>query len=200
MVKDNKETIKKIFNNNKGFAKTKDMVSAGIHTRQIKQFRDSGWIIRIRRGLYRLASYQVSNQSFVDAATLIPKGVICLTSALSYYDLTTFIPSVISIAIPRDTRRPSVEYPPIDFYYFSKNQFTLGKTEIRIDNHIVRIYDKEKTICDCFRYRNKIGIDIVKEALSEYLKRNDRNLQKLLKYAEVCRTKPIIETWLQAMV
>lgn len=195
------EKIYKIFSTRNGFARTKDILAAGIHRRDIRRMRDEGKIIRIKRGFYRLTEIPlVSNQGFIDLARAVPKGVICLLSALSYHELTTFNPSIISMAICRGSREPKIEYPPVGFYHFSKKQFEAGINEIKISGHKIRIYCPEKTICDCFRYRNKLGLDMAKEGLSEYLKRTDRNLEKLLEYAEICRIKPLLETWLNAMI
>lgn len=193
--------IIKIFEAHNGYARTKDILAEGVHTRDIKVIMDRGIIVKVKNGLYKLAkSLVVSNQSFIEVALSAPEGVICLLSALSYYELTTFNPQVISMAIYRKSWRPKIEYPPVEFYYFSKRQFEAGIDEIRIKGHKIRIYSPEKTICDCFRYRNKLGLDVAKEGLSEYLKRKDRNLEKLLEYAEVCRVKPLLQTWLNALV
>src|SRR3989339_606259 len=195
------EGIYKVFNTHKGFARTKDILVSGIHRREIKRVRDEGVAVPIKRGLYRLSEIPlISNQGFIDLARAVPEGVICLLSALSYYDLTTFNPSVISMAICRSTRKPKIEYPPVEFYYFSRKQFEAGIDRIKINSSTIRIYCMEKTICDCFRYRNKLGLDIAKESLSGYLKRKDRNLEKLLEYAEICRVKPLMQTWLNAMI
>ncbi len=195
------ERIHKVFKKHKGFARTKDILAAGIHSRDIKGVRDAGQITRVKRGLYRLTNIPlISNQGFIDLARAIPGGIICLLSALSYYELTTFNPSVISMAICRGSREPKIEYPPVEFYHFSKKQFEAGINKIKIKGHEIRIYNPEKTICDCFRYRNKLGLDIAKEGLSEYLKRKDRDLEKLLDYAEICRIKPLLQTWLNAMI
>ena len=195
------EKIYKVFREYNGFVRTRDILAAGIHRRDIKRIRDEGRIIRVKRGLYRLSDVPViSNQGFIDLACAVPEGVICLLSALSYYELTTFNPSIISMALCRGTRRPKIEYPPVEFYYFSTKQFEAGIDEIEINGHKIRIYSPEKTICDCFRYRNKLGLDVAKEGLSEYLKRKDRNLEKLLEYAEICRVKRLLETWLNALI
>lgn len=195
------EKIYKVFKTHNGFARTKDILAAGIHTRNIKRAREKGQVIQVKRGLYRLAAIPlISNQGFVDLARAVPGGVICLLSALSYYELTTFNPSVISMAICRGSRRPKIEYPPVEFYHFSKKQFEAGINKTKIKGHEIQIYNPEKTICDCFRYRNKLGLDIAKEGLSEYLKRKDRDLEKLLEYAEICRIKPLLQTWLNAMI
>ncbi|MEW6456929.1 MAG: type IV toxin-antitoxin system AbiEi family antitoxin domain-containing protein [Acidobacteriota bacterium] len=193
--------ISKIFRAHNGFARTKDILEGGIHPRDIRRMADEGRIIRVKRGLYRLIEVPlISNQGFVDLSRADPEGVICLLSALSYFELTTFNPSVISMAIPRGSRQPKIQYPPVEFYYFSPKQFEAGIEEIKMETFKVRIYCPEKTICDCFRYRNKLGLDVAKEGLSEYLKRKDRNLEKLLEYAEICRVKPLIQTWLNAMI
>lgn len=195
------EKIYKVFRKYDGFARTRDILSAGVHRRDIKRIREEGRIIRVKRGLYRLSEIPViSNQGFIDLACAVPEGVICLLSALSYYELTTFNPSIISMALCRGTRRPKIEYPPVEFYYFSKKQFEAGIDEIEIKGHKVRIYSPEKTICDCFRYRNKLGLDVAKEGLSEYLKLRNRNLEKLFEYAEICRVKRLLETWINAMI
>jgi len=200
-MKKKDERIYKVFKKHRGFARTKDILAAGIHTRNIKRARERGQLIQVKRGLYRLAEIPlISNQGFVDLARAIPEGVICLLSALSYYELTTFNPSVIAMAICRGSREPKINYPPVEFYHFSKKQFETGINKIEIKGHEIRIYNREKTICDCFRYRNKLGLDIAKEGLSEYLKRKDRSLEKLLEYAEICRIKPLLQTWLNAMI
>jgi len=200
-MKKKEEKIYKVFKAHEGFARTKDILMTGIHHREIKRVRDEGQIIRVKRGLYRLAEIPlISNQGFIDLARAVPGGVICLLSALSYYELTTFSSTIISMAICRGSRRPKIDYPPAEFYHFSKKQFEAGISEIKIKSHKIRIYNPEKTICDCFRYRNKLGLDIAKEGLSEYLKRKDRNLERLLKYAEVCRIKSLLQTWLNAMI
>ncbi|TKJ46342.1 Abortive infection protein AbiEi [Candidatus Aerophobetes bacterium Ae_b3a] len=195
------EKIYRIFSTRNGFARTKDILAAGIHRRDIRRMREGGKIIRVKRGFYRLTEIPlISNQGFIDIACAVPKGVICLLSALSYHELTTLNPSIISMAICRGSREPKIEYPPVEFYHFSKKQFEAGINEIKIKGHKIRIYCPEKTVCDCFRYRNKLGLDMAKEGLSEYLKRKDRNLEKLLEYAEICRIKPLLETWLNAMI
>lgn len=193
--------IIKIFKTHNGYARSKDILAEGIHPRDIKSILDKGIVIKVKNGLYRLSDTPViSNQSFIDLACAVPEGVICLLSALSYYEMTTFNPSIISMAIHRKSWRPKIEYPPVEFYYFSKKQFEAGIDKINIRGYKVSIYCREKTICDCFRYRNKLGIDIAKEGLSEYLRRKDRNLERLLKYAEICRVKKLMEIWINAMI
>jgi len=195
------EKIIKILKANKGYAGTNDIISCGIHQRDIKKILEKGTIIKVKKGLYRLTDTPIiSNQNFIDVARVVPEGVICLLSALSYHELTTFNPSVISVAIHRKSWKPKIKYPQIEFYYFSPKQFSSGVSIVKINSSKIKIYDKEKTICDCFRYRNKIGIDTIKEGLKEYLKLKDRNLEKLMEYADICRVKPIVTMWLNALI
>ncbi|MDO9581394.1 MAG: type IV toxin-antitoxin system AbiEi family antitoxin domain-containing protein [Bacteroidales bacterium] len=201
MIDKKHKKIIKTFRMHNGYARSKDILAEGIHPRDIKSILGKGIIIKVKNGLYRLSDTPVvSNQSFIDLACAVPEGVICLLSALSYYELTTFNPSVISMAIYRKSWRPKVEYPPVEFYYFSKKQFEAGIDRIKIKDHKINIYCREKTICDCFKYRNKLGLDIAKEGLSEYLKLKDRNLERLFEYAEICRVKKLMEIWINAMI
>ncbi len=190
-----------IFKSHNGYARSKDILANGFHSRKIKEMVEGGNIVKVKNGLYKLAQIpSTSNQSFIDVSKAVPESVVCLLSALSYYELTTFNPSMISVAIYRKSWRPKLAYPPVEFYYFSQKQFQSGIVEIKIKDNPVRIYCMEKTICDCFRYRNKLGVDIAKEGLSEYLKQKNRNIEKLLKYAQICRIKPLIQTWLDAIL
>ena len=136
----------------------------------------------------------------MDVFKIVPSGVLCLTSALAYYEFTTYNPWQYEIAIERTKKISLPDYPPIKLVYFSSKQLELGIIEVDIDGHTIRIYDMEKTICDCVRYRNKIGIDIVKEGIKEYLKRKDKDLNKLMKYAEVCRVQKTIKEYLEVLI
>jgi predicted transcriptional regulator of viral defense system len=195
------EKIFNFFLERKGIASVSELKNRGVHYRDIKALLEKGPLIKIKSGRYRYVDATVSsNQGFVDIAFSVPGGVICLLSALSYYELTTFNPSTISVAIPRNTWKPKIEYPPVEFFYFSKEQFRTGIDEVKIGDVNVRIYCPEKTICDCFRYRNKLGLDVAREGLLEYLKKKDRSLEKLLKYSEICRLKSVMQTWLNAVI
>lgn len=177
------------------------MLKEGISTRRIKEMKDSGELVAIKRGLYRVGERMVpEHQDFVDMAQGVPGGIICLTSALAYHDLTTFNPSFVSVAIRKGSRVPVVYYPPAKFFIFNQAAFESGVETARVGDFVFKIYNKEKTICDCIHYRNKIGFDLVKEGLREYLKLKDRDLGKLSHYAEACRVKTVVNTWLDILV
>jgi predicted transcriptional regulator of viral defense system len=196
------EEIKKIFRNNKGFSRTKDIIDAGIHTSYLYQLTDDNVIRKIKRGLYYWNDYKIDVQEeLVEVAKIIPKGVICLLSALSYYEMTTYNPWEYYIAIHRDDFKPSIpDYPPIKVFYFAEKQYRTGIKEISIQGNIVKIYDLEKTICDCIRYRNKIGIDIVKEALNEYIKKKEKNINKLIEYAKITGVYSITKKYFEVLL
>jgi len=200
-VRRNNKTLSTIIQEKNGYIRTKDLQKKGFHHREIKLMVEEGTLLKLKSGLYRQSDIPlIANQNFIDISIAVPKGVICLLSALSFYGLTTFNPTYISIALVRNTWKPEIKYPPVEFNFFKEKQFNIGIDEIKIGKHKVRIFSLEKTACDCFRLRNKIGVDITKEGITEYLKRKDRDIEKLLKYAEVCRVKNTIETWLNIMI
>jgi predicted transcriptional regulator of viral defense system len=196
-----KEQIKDISFHNKGYVSTKEVEDKGINRYYINQLEKLGLLLKVKTGLYKWGNYDFQyNFELVDVFKIVPKGVLCLTSALAYYDLTTYNPWQYEIAIERTKRVTIPDYPPIKLMYFSNKQLELGIVETAIDGHTVRLYNIEKTICDCVRYRNKIGIVIVKEGINEYLKRKDKDLHKLMKYAEVCRVQKILKEYLEVLV
>ena len=202
MNKDKYNQIKKIFEENGGYARTQDVIDAGIHTSYLYQLLEDGVVSKLKRGLYHWDDNNVSvNEELISVSKIVPKGIFCLLSALSYYEITTVNPWQYYIAIFRNDRKPVLpDHPPINIFYFSKEQYEIGLKEIEIDNHKIKIYDIEKTICDCLRYRNEIGMDVVKEALNEYVKRKDRNIDKLLRYAKVTGIYNLLYKYLEVLL
>ncbi len=179
----------------------KALRSEGFQTREISDMVKKGSIERVKPGLYRLAVSQKSGEhaGLVDVCRAMPGGVICLLSALDFYGLTTFNPSEVYVAIPHDTKPPKLFYPPIKTFFFRERFYTPGIESIRIPAGEIRIYGKEKTICDMFRYRHKLGEDLAMEALKQYLKQKDANKVRLLKYATICQAKTVMMPYLKAL-
>ena len=199
----NKQIIQKvdeIFIKNNGFATTKQLMQEGILKPYIYELYNQGILERLSRGLYKLTSYEYAPSEIVEVIKIIPRGVICLASALSFYNLTTYNPSYYQVAIKRDSKVTLPEYPPIKLVWFSDKFFEEGIEEIETDSGFIRIYNREKTICDCIRYRNKIGNDIVFEAIREYMRGKEKNINKLIKYAEICRVKNIIKNYIEVLL
>lgn len=184
-----------------GVIRTAKAIQAGIHPRTLYQLRDRGLLEHLSRGVYRLTEQEaMSEPDLVIVATRIPKAVICLVSALSFHDLTTQIPHTVSIALPRGSETPRLEYPPISVHRFSKEGLLAGVTEHLIDNVPVRIYSPEKTLADCFKFRNKIGMDVMLEALRFYKVRKNFKLEEILEYAKICRVEKLMRPYLEMSI
>ena len=137
----------------------------------------------------------------VEVSKLVPKGVICLLSALSYYELTTYNPWEYQIAIHRGSKKPKLpDYPPIKIIYLADAQYSIGIDEVDINGSVVRIYDREKTICDMVRYREKLGMDLMKEGLRNYLKSSNKNITKLVSYADKLRIQTVFQKYLEVLI
>jgi len=161
--------------------------------------RDASVLERLGRGLYRLMEMPaLGNPDLVSVALQAPGGVICLISALSYYELTTQIPHEVHLAIPRGMEPPRIKHPPTRIFTFSKPGFEEGVEIKKLDGVSVRIYVPEKTLADCFKYRNKIGLDVAVEALKLYRERRSLKVDDIMRYARVCRVERIIRPYLEA--
>ncbi|MDT3694813.1 MAG: hypothetical protein ROY99_00390 [Ignavibacterium sp.] len=196
------EEIIKIFEKNKGYARMVELKKANIHTRRIANAVELGVIEKIKPGLYKLKDYPWDEHgSFAEVNHAYMKAVICLTSAAEYYELTTFNPLYISVAVPHNTPKFNLDYPPIKVYYFADSYYSPGIETLKTKSGIVKIYNKEKTIGDLFRYMKKIGEDIAVESLKTYLQnRKERNIPKLIEYAEICGVKKKIEPMVKAIL
>ena len=159
-----------------------------------------GVIEREGRGLYRVAGTEVSEHySFIQAAKRVPKGVICLLSALRFHELTTQKPFEIWLALERGTRRPTIDTPPLRIHFFSGEAFTAGLEMHNLDGVPVRVYCPAKTVADCFKYRNKIGIDVAREALRDTLRQRKARVDEIWRYAEICRVARVIYPYLESL-
>lgn len=196
------EKIIKIFKKNNGYARMKELRSSGIQTRDIAKAIEIGLIEKIKPGLYKLVNYERDeHEGFVEVCHANRRAVICMLSAASYYELTTFNPSEIYVAVPNNTDKFVLIYPPIKVYYFADSYYSPGIETLKTKSGIVRIYNREKTIGDLFRYMKKIGEDIAVESLKTYLQnRKERNIPKLIEYAEICGVKKKIEPLIKAIL
>lgn len=172
----------------------------GIGRKALYAMRDAGVIETVSRGTYRLASLDpLANPDLVAVGTRIPQGVLCLISALSFHELTTQVPHAIDVALPRGARKPRLDYPPTRFFWFSGPAFSEGIATHTLDGVAVRVYDPEKTLVDCFRYRNQLGMDVVLEALRLWRERRRKKLDVLLKYARMRHVERAMRPYLEAM-
>ncbi|OGN83057.1 MAG: hypothetical protein A2082_06745 [Chloroflexi bacterium GWC2_70_10] len=184
-----------------GWLRQREALDLGVHPRWLSRLVEEGVIERVSKGLYRLPrAPETTYESFVDASRAVPGGVVCLLSALAYYELTTSNPSEIYLAIPRATWAPKVDYPPIRFFRFSPRMMDFGVETVRTRRGSFSIYDREKTICDSLRHRSIVGQDVVIEALRAYLRSpRIRNIDRLIKTARRCRVEKRIRPYLEAL-
>lgn len=184
-----------------GTIRTAEALKAGIHPRTLYRLRDEGVLELVSRGVFRLADAPpLSNPDLVTIALRVPQAVICLVSALAFHELTTQIPRAVAIALGKGAESPRIDHPPISVHRFSGRSLSVGIETHRIDGIVVRIYGPEKTLADCFKFRNKLGMDVVLEALKLYKIRQGFKLEELLKYARVCRVESVMRPYLETLL
>jgi len=196
-----KERPEEIFRKHGGQLRMSEAVRYGITRYMLYSLRDRGIIERISRGIYRLVELPpISNPDLVTVGLRFPNSVVCLVSALAFHDITTQIPHAVSVAFPKDSRVPSLDYPPIQVHKFSEEAYKSGIEEHLIDGVPIKVYNPEKTLADCFKFRNKIGMDVALEALKLYKKRRKFNPGELLEYARICRVENVMRPYLEALI
>ncbi|MBF5059160.1 type IV toxin-antitoxin system AbiEi family antitoxin domain-containing protein [Candidatus Neptunochlamydia vexilliferae] len=200
MKKKSKRALaKEIFRKAGGILRMSEALKLGIHRRELYSLRDSGELEVISRGLYRLTEIPLpSLPDFIPIAKKVPSGVICLISALSFHEITTQIPHFVYVALPRSAHKPAISYPLMRYFWYTEKLLMTGVEKHMVDGCTIKIFDIEKTLIDCLKFRNKIGADVVYEALKMYWERKGANLDKLFKYAKLFRMenvlRPIMET------
>ena len=190
-----------IFREHGGQLRMSEALACGLTRYTLYALRDRGVIEQITRGIYRLRELPpLANPDLVTVSLRFPKAVVCLVSALACHGITTRIPREVSVAVPKDSRAPALKYPPIKVHKFCHEAYGLGIEEHLLDGARVKIYNPAKTLADCFKFRNKIGMDVVLEALKLQQARNGLNLGELLEYARICRVENVMRPYLEALL
>jgi predicted transcriptional regulator of viral defense system len=190
----------KIFQKHNGVMKSSQLFKLGVQPRILYAMRDNGLIVQEGRGLYRLANEQVwSDPDLAVVSLLIPKGVVCLISALYFHQITTQIPHEVYIALPKDSEKPRIKYPPTRFFWISPAPFRAGVENHKVDSVDVRVYGVAKTIADCFKFRNSIGVDVALEALREGLRQKKATFNEIQRFAQIDRVEKIMQPYLEAL-
>lgn len=189
-----------VFRKHGGILRTNQILREGIHPDTLYTMRDSGSLVTVSRGVYRLSdSSPLSNPDLVIVSIRVPAGVICLISSLSFHDLTTQIPHEVHVALPKGAEEPRLDHPPFRTYRFSAETFTEGVETHELDGTTVQIYNPEKTLADCFKFRNRIGLDTAIEALRLYRDLGDVKVNDIMHYSSICRVEKIIKPYLEAI-
>ena len=185
----------------KGLVRMSDIRNAGIGPETVARLVREGVVARVARGLYQIADAMPDPQrSLAEASARVPRGVICLTSALQFHELTLQMPTAVWIAIDRTGWKPKVDYPPVRFVRFSGHALAGGVKRHLIEGVEVPIFEPAKSIVDCFRYRNKIGLDIALEGLREGLRSRRVTPDKLWEFARTARVWSVMRPYVEAMV
>ena len=185
---DKKTLSKQVIIEKGGIAKTSDFVAAGIPAVDVVNLCNTGYLERIRHGYYQLADWDTSSEEQLIAA-LIPKAIICVESALFHYGYSDFAPRKWSIAVPRSMSRTKLDIDALELqtYYVQSEIYELGRVTDDFSGVKLSIYDRERTICDCFKYRSRLDHEIFSKALNAYAKDEKKNLQNLSIYAKKLR-------------
>ena len=183
-----KTVIKQVLIEKGGVAKSADFVAAGIQAVNVVNLCNAGYLDRVRHGYYQLAEAEASSEEQL-LATLIPKGIVCVESALFHYGYSDFAPRKWSIAVPRTMSRTklNIDALALQTYYVQSEIYELGRITDDFDGVILPVYDRERTICDCFKYRSRLDNEIFNKALNAYANDPKKNLQNLSAYAKKLR-------------
>jgi predicted transcriptional regulator of viral defense system len=187
-----------IFQQNNGILRLSQAKLLGVDGKTLSQMIEAGLLTRESIGIYRLASLSpLSNPDLTIVALRVRHSVVCLISALDFHQLTTQIPHKVYIALPRGTKRPEIAYPPLIVITLSQAAYSAGIEVHRLDAVPVNIYNKEKTIADCFKFRNLIGQDVALEALKTYFADHKPRINELLDYARLNRVEKIMRPYIE---
>lgn len=179
----------------------KEVTRAGIHSQQLSRLVAEGRLDRIARGLYGVPGHPVTEKhGLVVVAQAVPRGVVCLISALSFHGIGTQLPHEVWVAIDRRARQPRLEWPRLRVVRFGGKALTEGVKSHRVEGQAVRVFGIAKTIADCFKYRNKIGLDVALEALREAWRTKRVTMNEIDRFARICRVERVMSPYLEALL
>lgn len=179
-----KEIAKNAIEKSGGIIKTADLINAGLTKSDITNLADNSFIEKVKHGYYRLSDINISEEQIL--STLLLEGIVCVQSALFHYGYTDYTPREWNIAVPRTISRSKlkIDEVPIRAYYIQNEFFEIGKITEDFNGFILNIYDRERTICDCFKYKNQLDSEIFNKAINSYIADDKKNLANLSKYAK----------------
>ena len=192
---DIREVARTVIESRGGIAKSADFVAAGIRAVDVVNLCNAGYLDRVRHGYYQMAEQHETTEEQM-LATLIPQGIVCVESALFHYGYSDFAPRKWSIAVPRSVSRAKLDVDalPVQTYFVQQDLYELGKTTGDFDGVTLPVYDRERTICDCFKYRSRLDNELFSKALNAYANDPKKNLSNLSVYAKKLRVyKKVIE-------
>jgi len=194
-----KQELMKFFKINGGVVRFSAILKAGFHPDSLNILEREEKVEKVSRGLYKLRNYDIGvHPDLVMASLQAPRGIVCLLSALYFHEATIEIPKYVDMAIPYGTHAYRIQYPPVKFYRFDSKTWQAGVEVHEIKGCKIKVYSLAKTIADCFKFRNRIGINVVRESLKAAMTEKDIEPKEIMEYAKICRVdsivKPILET------
>ena len=186
----------------KGVLRARELAMHDISPEYLNILADEGAIQRISRGVYAHPEFEITEHfELIIVQKRVPRGVFCLLTALQFHGMTTQIPRQVNLAIERGRGEPQLDWPPLDVFHISESQFETGIKEEELDaGPSLRVYSPARTVADCFKFRNRIGIDVAIEALRDYRREELGTIDELLTCAAVCRVKTVIRPYLEAIL
>lgn len=183
-----------------GLIRPRDLVAQGLSRVALTRLVRQGLLTRVGRGLYAIPDRTVSEHgSLAEVARKHPQAIVCLLSALRFHDLTTQSPFEVWLAIPNKARAPKMDYPPLRIVRFSGAALTDGIEEHQVDGVTVRVTSVARTVADCFKFRNKIGLDVALEALHEAWRAKRVGMDELWRYATLCRVANVMRPYMESL-
>ena len=184
-----------------GTVRTTEATRRGIPTRVLYRLRDAGKVEQHSRGVYRLASLSpASAPDLMVVAARFPKAVLCLISALAFHELTEEVPHEVHIALPRGAEQPRLDHPPLQVVRMSPTCLRAGVETHTIDGLALRVYSPAKTVADCFKFRNRVGLETALAALKALRRRRGFDVEQLLRFARVCRVEKVMRPYVEAIL
>lgn len=178
-----------------------ELKETGFSHYKINQLVEDGTLVKLNKRYYENTKYEGEESEFYYVSAYAPKGVVCLMSAAAYYNLTTYRPDAVDVAIQRKSKISTMpDWPSISLYYYADERFETGIRTVQEGKNQFKIYDIEKTVVDVVFFKEKIGIEETKEILVNYLRRKDRDLNRLLRYAELLKCSDVMKTYLEVLV
>lgn len=200
-MQDKIQKIINYFKTHGGVVRFSSIQKAGFHSDILYTLEKEGKVEKVARGIYKLAQYDLgSHPDLVMASMQAPKGVVCLLSALAFHGATNEIPRQVDIAISPKSHANRIQYPPVKFYRFAPIAWQAGIKDHEIGGHRVRIYNLAKTIADCFKFRNRIGVNVAREALKVAVTEKHIKPRDIMEFAKICRVDKIIKPILETMI
>jgi len=185
---------------NHGIVRPRDIEGIGLPREYLLRLHRQGKVVRSGRGLYSLPDATITERhSYAEVARRVPGSVFCLLSALAFHEITTQSPASVWIALPNGARRPAISTPSLRVVRLSGPSLTEGIENHKVEGVPIRVYSVAKTVADCFKFRNKVGLDVAIEALKDALREKKATVNEIYRYAKVCRVSNVIRPYMEAL-